>query len=117
MGCHCLLCYWGEGCSFNRHFKRNGSHQEYNHYRSRIWPLKASGVLWKKALVIWLTLYWRGRWEGSGDMSGEGRDKCCPKHSCLDHKKSFLDICLKKKKKFIYLAAPGLCCSRQDLVP
>ena len=35
-------------------------------------------------------------------MSGEGRDKCCPKHSCLDHKKSFLDICLKKKKK-IYL--------------
>ena len=50
-------------------------------------------------------------------MSGEGRDKCCPKHSCLDHKKSFLDICLKKKKKFIYLAAPGLCCSRQDLVP
>ena len=37
-------------------------------------------------------------------MSGEGRDKCCPKHSCLDHKKSFLDICLKKKKNlFIWL--------------
>ena len=68
--------------------------QEYNRYRSRIWPLRASGVLWKKALAMWMTLYWLGRWVGSGDMRGEGRDKCCPKPSCLGHKKGFLDICL-----------------------
>ena len=45
---------------------------------------------------MWMTLYLLGRWDGSGDVSGEGRDKYYPKHSCLDHKKSFLDICLKK---------------------
>lgn len=29
-----------------------------------------------------------------GDMRDEGRDKCCPEHSCLASKKGFLDICL-----------------------
>lgn len=68
--------------------------QEYNHYRSRIGPLRATGVLWKKALAVWMAFYWLGRWVGSADMREEGRDKSCPKHSCQGHEKAFLDICL-----------------------
>lgn len=50
-----------------------------------------------------MTLYWLGRWVGSGDM----RDKCCPKTSWLGSKKGFLDSRLLNCVLFSWMVVSG----------